>query len=170
MHKLIFIYNIFHNVILDGKPRVLKGNKKCKATTTLTVEAKKQKLIMVPENFVKNVNERLKVDEDKDVEYATVDDLNKRLKNYSETKTVNGLQSTVQKIQQENISSAAKYATKVDVEKNYVKKEQYEALEQRLKEMQNEYEAKLKELGDAFMEKVSGITNKLNGVKNALSD
>eukprot|EP00486_Rosalina_sp_Unknown_P000723 CAMPEP_0201569812 /NCGR_PEP_ID=MMETSP0190_2-20130828/11723_1 /ASSEMBLY_ACC=CAM_ASM_000263 /TAXON_ID=37353 /ORGANISM="Rosalina sp." /LENGTH=277 /DNA_ID=CAMNT_0047992597 /DNA_START=8 /DNA_END=841 /DNA_ORIENTATION=- len=136
----------------------------------IIVEACKKKLILVPENFVKNVNERLKVDENQDVQYATVDELNKKLETYSQTKTVNQLQSTIQKLQQANITNASKYASKVDVEKDYVKKEEYVLLEQKLEAMEKAFEAKLKELSDGLNNKVGGISDKLGRIKEVLSD
>merc|ERR1712154_644880 len=101
---------------IDGKPKTLQG-KKCKSTSTLTVEVTKQKLIGVSENFVKNVNDRLKVDKDKDVEYATLDVVNKKLE-----------------------------------------------------AMQKEYESKLNRLEKEMNNKVGGITDKLDGIKNVLTD
>eukprot|EP00483_Globobulimina_turgida_P000971 UN00973 len=133
---------------LDGKPKVLKG-KKCKKTTTITVEKRKQTLRFMPDKFNKDK-----------VEYETVENVDKKLEKCARLATFNGLQSMVQKIQADNILSAANY------EKKYVKVEKFKELQEAMGMMQKEYEAKLNELANDFTQKLGGITNKLDGIRN----
>merc|ERR1712087_163062 len=123
----------------------------------------------MPDNFVKNVNERLKV-ADSETEYATKETVDAEFAKCAKVAEFKGLQGTVQRMQADNISSAATFVKRTEAEQTFAANDRLQLLEERMDAMQKEYEAKLEAMQKVMHDEVAGIVNKLQAVKTALSD
>ena len=91
---------------------------------------------------VGSVNERLKV-ADSETEYATKDMVDAEFANYAKVSEFKGLQGAVQRMQADNISSAATFVKRKEAKETFAAKDRLQQIEERMEAMQKEYEAKL---------------------------